>query len=194
MSSESESESLAREALSALTDGQVEAAAVARACSAWRDDPSMRSTWHTYHLIGDVLRSQDLAAAPGHDAAFLVSLRTRLQNEPTVLAPEANPPKPASNAWRSRRSWVMSSAAAAGIGLTVGALMVTRVPYQLARGPSPAASEIVVEPQTLAVDGVVVRDARLDQYLAAHQQFSGSTVLGVPSGFLRNAAAEAPSR
>ena len=40
----------------------------------------------------------------------------------------------------------------------------------------------------------VVRDARLDRYLVAHQQFAGSTALGVPSGFLRNAAAEAPGR
>ena len=194
MSSESENESSAREALSALTDGQADAAVVARACGAWRDDASMRSTWHAYHLIGDVLRSEDLAASPEHDAAFLASLRARLADEPTVLAPEAAPPKSTRGAWSARRSWMMSSVAAAGVGLAVGALMVTRAPLQLAVAPLPAASSVFAEPQTLAVDGAVVRDARLDQYLAAHKQFSGSTVLGVPSGFLRNAAAEKPGR
>ena len=34
----------------------------------------------------------------------------------------------------------------------------------------------------------ITRDDRLDRYLAAHQQFAGSSALGVPSGFLRNAA------
>jgi len=30
---------------------------------------SLRATWHAYHLIGDVLRSADLACHPDHDAA-----------------------------------------------------------------------------------------------------------------------------
>ena len=34
-----------------------------------------RSTWHAYHLIGDVLRSDDLARPPARDAAFLAALR-----------------------------------------------------------------------------------------------------------------------
>jgi sigma-E factor negative regulatory protein RseA len=40
----------------------------------------------------------------------------------------------------------------------------------------------------------MLRDARLDLYMSAHKQFAGSTALGVPSGFLRNAAAEVPAR
>ena len=35
--------------------------------------------------------------------------------------------------------------------------------------------------------GTMIRDARLDGYLAAHKQFGGTSALGVPSGFLRNA-------
>lgn len=38
--------------------------------------------------------------------------------------------------------------------------------------------------------GPMIRDARLDGYLAAHKQFGGSSALGVPSGFLRNATHE----
>jgi sigma-E factor negative regulatory protein RseA len=33
----------------------------------------------------------------------------------------------------------------------------------------------------------MIRDARLDGYLAAHKQFGGTSALGLPSGFLRNA-------
>ena len=45
-------------------------------------------SWHAYQLIGDVLRSEDLAAEPAADEAFLVALRARLADEPVVLAPQ----------------------------------------------------------------------------------------------------------
>jgi sigma-E factor negative regulatory protein RseA len=43
------------------------------------------------------------------------------------------------------------------------------------------------EPQSFVADGKLIRDARLDRYLQAHQEFAGSSALGVPSGFLRSA-------
>ena len=193
MSSGSESESSALESLSAMADGELDEASMARACSAWRDDASLRSTWHAYQLIGDVLRSDDLAAPPGRDAAFLAALRARLAHEPTVFAPAALE-KMSNSSRKSRRAWMATSAVAAGFVLVAGVLVVTRAPQQLASAPQLAVSDAPAEPQTLVVDGKVVRDARLDRYLAAHKQFAGSTVLGVPSGFLRNAAAEAPGR
>jgi sigma-E factor negative regulatory protein RseA len=55
-------------------------------------------------------------------------------------------------------------------------------------------SPSATEPPTFIANGELIRDARLDRYLAAHQQFAGSTALGVPSGFLRNATAEAVGR
>jgi sigma-E factor negative regulatory protein RseA len=57
-------------------------------------------------------------------------------------------------------------------------------------GAAPGAAE----PQTFVANGQLIRDARLDRYLAAHKQFAGSSALGVPSGFLRNATAEAMGR
>ena len=43
------------------------------------------------------------------------------------------------------------------------------------------------DPQALVANAAVIRDAQLDRYLAAHTQFAGTSALGVPSGFLRNA-------
>ena len=65
-----------RRCLSALADG--EASSLVQACQAWRDDAHARETWHAYHLIGDVLRSEELAHAPARDEAFLAGLRQRL--------------------------------------------------------------------------------------------------------------------
>jgi sigma-E factor negative regulatory protein RseA len=74
------------EALSALADGEAGAAEVARACAAWREDDQVRARWSDYHLIGDVMRSDELADASG-SSRFLKSFRERLVQEPVVLAP-----------------------------------------------------------------------------------------------------------
>lgn len=50
-------------------------------------------------------------------------------------------------------------------------------------GSVPAVVEAPAEP-VFVNDGRMLRDARIDRYLAAHRQFNG-TALGVPSGFLR---------
>jgi sigma-E factor negative regulatory protein RseA len=226
MSIGSESGSSALETLSALTDGELDSAEVARACGAWRDDADARRTWHAYQLIGDVLRSDDLSSNAARDAAFLATLRERLAEEPVVLAPEPSrepapemqsAPRVVNASRNSRWSWMAPSAVAAGFVLVTGALLVTRGPTPLGgtgepmfarvgvgasptaqmvnvSSPTLAASDSSVEPQTMVLTGKVLRDARVDLYLSAHKQFAGSSALGVPSGFLRNAVAESPSR
>jgi sigma-E factor negative regulatory protein RseA len=42
--------------------------------------------------------------------------------------------------------------------------------------------------------GVMIRDARLDEFLAAHRQLGSASVLQMPAGFVRNATFEGPSR
>jgi sigma-E factor negative regulatory protein RseA len=49
-------------------------------------------------------------------------------------------------------------------------------------------------PATLVLTGKLLRDAQLDAYLAAHEQFAGSSALGMPSAFLRSATVGAPGR
>ena len=211
MSIGSEGQSSTLEMLSAMADGEVDSTATARACLAWREDALVRQAWHSYQLIGDVLRSEDLAIP--HGSSLLAALRARLAEEPTVLAP-ASDALPASGSGglrldtgrRARWAWVAPSAVAAGFVLVAGALMVIREPApgeggmlaaitRLNRSPAPeVVLDNALQPRAGAVDPRLMRDSRLDRYLAAHQQFAGSTALGVPSGFLRNAAAEAPNR
>lgn len=74
--------------LSALMDGEATSAEAAQACQSWRDDESSRRAWVSYQLIGDVLRSDELASGAGSDR-FLKKLRTQLADEPVVLAPQA---------------------------------------------------------------------------------------------------------
>lgn len=86
----SDDDSISFEALSALTDNEATEREVHRACASWREQPAARDRWNSYHLIGDVMRSEGLARTSSSDAAFLASVRGRLQQEPVVLAPVAH--------------------------------------------------------------------------------------------------------
>src|SRR5436305_1579236 len=108
----SQAEAAWREQLSALADGEL--ADPAALCTAWRSRADVRVTWHAYHLIGDVLRSEDLASAPGRDAALLARLRERLAAEPAIVAPEGPAPRAAERADEARWPWRAAAAVAAG--------------------------------------------------------------------------------
>ncbi len=48
-----------------------------------------RLAWSDYHLIGDALRSDDLAESPARSSAFMASFSARFESEAHVLAPAA---------------------------------------------------------------------------------------------------------
>ena len=152
MSTGSETNTTSTEELSALVDGELHAGAVAGACGRWRNDASARATWHAYQLIGDVLRSEDLASDAARDSAFLSALRVRLASEPVVLAPEpvAVPVAlaPSGSVARRRRwSWAAPSAVAAGFVAVAGVLVVTRGPTVPSPVPAPGASLAAAMPE-----------------------------------------------
>ena len=208
MSSGFENGSAAAEQLSALADGEIDGAAAGAACGAWKTDAELRRTWHAWHLIGDVLRSEDLASSAERDQRFLLALRQRLAAEPVVLAPEALPQAPER---RGVGRWLLPSAAAATFMLVFGTFVVLGptgapdpVAPTLARSDPVAMAEppilqaSVREPaapeQAVPVNGRMIRDPRLERYLAAHKQFAGTSALGVPSTFLRSATVDAEPR
>ncbi len=216
MAADSFPRDLALERLSALVDGEVDGDAVALACAHWRDDPSLRGSWHRYQLIGDLLRSEDLASTAARDAAFLSTLRERMVKEPVVLAPEpieatvAVASQRASGARGRRWSWMAPTAVAAGFVAVAGVLVVLRgsdLPTSADGDVATATagtglrfvSSSAVSPsgfgsQAFVSNGSVIRDPRLDRYLAAHKEFAGSSALGVPSTFLHSTAIEVPGR
>ena len=186
--------------LSALADGDRDREALAQGTALWREDGEAREAWHLYHLIGDVLRSEDLACAPVRDATFLTQLRERLAHEPVPLAPAA---MPAATAMR-RLGWRAPAAVAAGF-VAVGVTLVLMRPGGFGNEPggarlavaSPAAAvlgggvRVVSNSQASAAAGLIaegrmIRDARLDAYLRAHQAARGNSPAALPGGGLRS--------
>lgn len=159
------------QALCLLMDSQASPDEMDAACAAWRDDPALRGQWHQWQLIGDVMRSDELAMSPSHDEAFLQSLRGRLTAEPVPLAPsalsdDALPAGPAERHWRT------PLAVAAGLVAVVAALAVTRLsapeasPARGLMAQAPAAAP--TRPATVPV--AMLRDAGLDRYVFAHRK------------------------
>ena len=202
-----------------LADGEAGAADADAACQAWRAGAACE-TWHAYQLIGDVLRSDDLAAPAGRDAAFLRRLRQRLDDEPVVLAPMAAAPAPAvapqllaaagGGAVAARRRWSTSVAMAAGVLAVagVGVMLRHEAGPGAAEASALAAASAATDAGRLAlaqatVDGsrapaaspgtaVLVRNAELDRYLMVHRQSTGRSLLPAPEG-LRQAMVALPA-
>ena len=181
-----------QQALSCLMDGELPLAETADALAAWGHDGELRERWHAYHLIADVLRSDDLASQPAADERFLQALRLRLADEPVPMAtvpmatvpitpaPVRLPARPvadtAAQAMASgQRSgggrWWLSAGLAAGL---MAALGLTLLPQLTA--PTPSGASLVAMPAVPApATGTLVRDARLDRYLAAHRNLANNT-------------------
>lgn len=204
---ELDSREVRSEQLSALADGQLHGDEFAAAL-VWAAEDEGRDTWEVYHLVGDVLRSSDLARPA--NPAFLSRLRDELAKE----APPQRPQAPvqldhvvahlpgAANAsvfrWKMVAGFA-SLAAMAAIGWTsfsqlqgadgAGAQLAAS---SLERATAQGASMVAVAD----ADGqqVMIRDPRLDELLAAHKQFGSTSALQMPAGFLRNATFETPGR
>ena len=205
-----------RQALSRLMDGDADAGQAQRLCSAWKNVSEARSTWHVFHLIGDVLRSEELVSDAGGDAAFLNRLRRRLADEPAIMAPQPLATTRGDEpSWSGRvavrwRKWAPPMAVAASFMIVAGAMVAVRLSSPAIDGVQPSAlaaaagsssslqsaGSVLVnafaEPQMQSVSDRLVQDAHLREYFAAHKQFGGSTALGLSSDFLRNATYEAP--
>lgn len=194
----------ADELISALADGELGPAQFDQGCRAWADGAT-RSRWHAYHLIGDVLRCEDLSRPPARDAAFLQRLRVRLAHETAIPPPVASAavagvaalPSPRR---RSFGSWGLPAALAAGVA-ALGTSLVMQPPRDLqpaatlAVAPSAASAavadagySVTTPPSTLQVldaGNVVVRNARLDRYLRAHRDYGAVQPASLPGGARR---------
>lgn len=193
--------------LSALMDGELSGSQKDRTLSQLLSNEQAQATWHAYHVLGDVLRSDALAEA-GADRLFWARLEARLTQEPGIpgkgaAAVASTEPSPQAGLRRSANAdsfkWGVLAGTACTVLLAVVAVMVwmPRTPSALlAASPGPAqvaAADSQANTAVLAPDGMI-RDPRLDQLLSAHQQLGGHSALQMPSGFLRNATYEGGGR
>ena len=194
------------ELVSAFADGQPGTDAYGPGAGMARilAENSARSAWSRYHLIGDVMRSADLALPVGKRAAvgsFCDSVMARIAQEPALVAAETVPLRveaAANDAW----GWKLV-AGCASVGMVAvlawghlppGSAVTDQVNAQAqAQSTAPVVVQAAA-PASPEVASLMIRDPHLDELLAAHRQFGGTSALQAPAGFLRNAAFEGPGR
>lgn len=206
-----------KEMLSALADGQLSGNALTQALEFSSQDEG-RETWQLYQLVGDVLRSPELAR-PVDNGDFLARLRTQLAQEAapvaqaTASSPVApaqpvltqfTPPPQAANdsvfRWKMVAGLASLAAVATLVWSAVGGLGGPPAGAQMAAVSAPVTASVSVQAPAVSLadnqapQQVMIRDPRLDELLAAHKQFGGTSALQLPAGFLRNANFEAPKR
>ena len=209
------------EQVSALADGQLDDEEVGRVVAQAGQSGELQAAWHRYHLIGDVLRTGHQEPCTNAFAFVTrlqqrVALEPKIRVSDVVAIPAtvAMPLAEAANEPVFRWKLVACMAAVA-MAMVVGwgwvghesapsgAQLAQTQPVQ----PVTDSASDRVTPQTgvdtwapgtptAVVAGMdqpqkMVRDPRLDELMAAHQQAAGSLQ---PSVFLRNATFEGPSR
>ncbi|MBS7349364.1 MAG: sigma-E factor negative regulatory protein [Comamonas sp.] len=204
--------------LSALLDGELPdgTPALEQALQAAHSQAGQQ-TWQLYQLVGDVLRSPDLAQGGQHD--ILSGLRTRLAQERTPTAathalPTDLPPPVSSTSSTSSASltpqalagrteaandavfrWKLAAgfaslAAVATVGWHVWTLpsQAAGAAAQWSAAPAGTTAASVMAVANPSSGAVVLRDPRLDALLASQPQYASRAGVQMPAEFLRNAS------
>jgi sigma-E factor negative regulatory protein RseA len=196
------------ERLSALIDGEWQGEDSAAFIAAL--DHEDRAAWSNYHLIGDALRSDDLALSASASRAFMSGFAARFEHEAHIVAPSASRASGAATqrtlfGLRLAPAFAVAAAAATLTwivvpqlqGVNTGLQNVSQVAsvsssgdrvQRVAMASMPAATA-----QPAVQDANIIRDASLDQYLEAHQQFAQQPSMGAAMPLIR-AAVTTPGR
>jgi len=192
-----------KELLSALVDGELHGEELEQALECAEGVEGCAS-WELYHLVGDVLRSPDLAHHSQHD--LLTGLRAQLAKEPALSLAPAQLEQvtaglaqssvvalrdPAANSSVFRWKVAASFASVAAVAALGWNLMATPAGGQ---GAQMASVQGMSTPVVVATEnGDLLRDPRLDALLESHQQYLSRASLQTPADFLRNASFQARS-
>jgi sigma-E factor negative regulatory protein RseA len=156
-------------------------------------DGDDRAAWSSYHLIGDALRSDDLAVSPARSSAFLSGFAARLESEPHVLAPAA---ASVTRRLLGLRRRVVPAFAVAAAAATLTWIVVPQL-QGVPGGPGAQIASLqshgdavqrVAMASVPTQDSNIIRDASLDQYLEAHQQFAQQPVMAGSMPVIRAAS------
>lgn len=97
--------------ISALMDGELDAHQSDQQYTRLKQDSEARAHWNAYHLIGDALRGDSIVATN-----ISAKLSARLEQEPTVLAPQRSQMRPVNRTTAYALSAAASLSAVALVG------------------------------------------------------------------------------
>lgn len=157
------------ETMSAWMDSELGGEQADQLLPQFERDPELRRNWDCYHLIGDALRGV-------HGPDLCASIRTRLDAEPTVLAPQRRS-KAEKLRWAAF-SLAASVAAAAFVG------------WMALSGTQPNTVQIAAISAPVAAQVAMPAGEAINDYLLAHQRYSPSNAMQGVAPYVRTVAEE----
>lgn len=146
-----------KQEISALMDGEVFEDEAEGLLDRLKRNPDAHRDWELYHLIGDALRQ------PEHiHRDISVGVRERMQDEPAILVPRLRASK------QKARAFALSAAASL-MALGVVAWMSAHISPEKQQM---AANQLNLHPASAQIQ------AKANDYLMAHQEFSPSADMG----------------
>lgn len=178
------------EDLSSLIDGELDPRESAAVLDALCRDAELQRRWSDLQLVGDALRSTEVAAC--HVDGFCARVKNALADEPTVLAPRAVRPAAV------RRYAIPGVAVAASVAaIAFVAVPLLRAPAADMTAQNPPSPAPISAPMVARTDDAGARAASaianaraLDPYFAAHRELTGGTPLPRATAYLRTGAGE----
>ena len=170
--------------LSAFMDGEASRTEAKQALQRLKDDECYEK-WHTFHLIGDVMRGNSPLPTD-----FTPRFRQLIEQEPTLLSPRFT--------FRKTADYALAAAASFAAVAMVLALVLADYSHNpdvqiVATSVKPATPQPAVAVEAPAViQAVALPDpkptashGRLNEYLIAHQEFSPSTAFQGVAPYVR---------
>lgn len=160
-----------KDRLSALLDGDLDEQSAHPVFESMRREPSLRTDWEAYCLIGDVLRGDR-----DGNAGFVGRVMANLDEEPTLLAPPRYAAAEGGRLWRSLMPLAASVMGVAAVGWVAHALYSDQgqgagSPAAVARSSVAVAAHATVRPVAVTPTPVAVDPTR--EYVFVHQAMSG---------------------
>lgn len=172
------------ESMSCLVDGELGKDEARRVIATLCADPELRSEWISFHVVGDALRSSEVAAA--HSTPFCERVAAAIAREPTVLAPRSI------GALRQVRRFFIPTLAVAASAAVIGYVAVPMLQptgsapvQQAAVGVQPAPAP-VADPSARRAASTVANVRALDAYLIAHRELTSGVAMPRATPYLRS--------
>lgn len=162
--------------VSTFMDGAMDGSAVQSTIDALKNEATLRQTWDTYHLIGDVLRR-----SPTVSPDFATRLMGQLAAEPTVLAPVTRPASPA------RRLLIPLAASLMGVGAVAWVAQSVESPSPaLVQADKATVPVVVAERPMNQIEVLPHGTPHVREYILVHQGYSPRTNMQGVAPYLRS--------
>jgi len=178
------------ELLSGLMDGETSAEEAKTLLGLLCNDEELRNRWVAFHIVGDALRSNEVAAT--HSTRFCARVAEAIAGEAALIVPRTSV--------RRQTSWRRFVVPGLAVAASVAVIAFVAVPLLRTPERAPAVQQAALRPvpdaapadSTRRAAATVANVRSLQAYLAAHRELTTVAALPRATPYLRTSSVEPP--